>query len=156
MISCLHVRSLFFQLLLLFFCCLSSSVFAEYRAYELEVFDRIEKKREIVITSFSPNDYILLHGGPVRIGVIIRASWICWGDTSRFKEVCPMPDAVRPQFEVGDRVQVTLNKHVTHRWIGVIENRFYRPDLKSNVYGVRFPKRDLYTRYYEATLQKAP
>ncbi len=130
---------------------------AEYRAYELEVFDRVEQRREIVTTTFSPSDYILIHGGAQRIGVIIRASWMCWGDTSKFKKVCPPPPPISPRFQVGDQVQIILKKHITDQWIGKVENIFYRPDLRSNVYGVRFPeKKNLYTRYYEANLQSAP
>ena len=49
---------------------------AEYRAYELEIFDRINDRSRVVITSFSPSDFIQVNGGPQRIGVIIRASWI--------------------------------------------------------------------------------
>ncbi|MGK5090648.1 hypothetical protein WDW89_01380 [Deltaproteobacteria bacterium TL4] len=130
---------------------------AEYRAYELEIFDRIQRKSEVVITSFSPNDYILSNGGPQRVGVIIRASWICYGDTSDYKQVCPQPQPVNPRFNIGDRVQIILKPHITDQWIGVVENIFFRPDLKSNVYGVRFPQnKNLYTRYYEAHLNKAP
>ena len=120
-----------------------------------KISDKLEQKSQIIVTSFSPLDYILSNGGPQRIGVIVRASWICWGDTSQFKKVCKQPPPVNPIFEVGQKVQIVLNKHVTHRWKGVIENSFYRPDLKSNVYGVRFPERsNLYTRYYEGNLQK--
>jgi len=36
----------------------SSAAFAEYRAYELEVFDRIVNTSRKVITSFSPSDFI--------------------------------------------------------------------------------------------------
>jgi len=143
----------FLMILLLAF----TNVHAEYRAYELEVYDRIEKKTEILRTTFSPLDYLLSHGGEQRLGVIIRASWICWGDTSQFKEICAPPDPISPRFSVGDKVQVGLKKHVTDQWIGEIENVFYRPDLRSNVYGVRFEQRkNLYARYYEATLQVAP
>ncbi|MBF0287335.1 MAG: hypothetical protein HQM14_05900 [SAR324 cluster bacterium] len=131
--------------------------YAEYRAYELEIFDRVEQRREIVITTFSPSDYTLIHGGAQRIGVIIRASWMCWGNTSKFKKVCPPPAPISPRFQVGDSVQVVLKKHISDQWVGKVENIFYRPDLRSNVYGVRFPeKKDLYTRYYEANLQAAP
>ena len=130
---------------------------AEYRAYELEVFDRTTKKNEMLITTFSPSDYILTHGGPDRIGVIIRASWICYGETSNHKKVCPMPKAINPRYKEGDRVQIMLAKHLTHDWIGVVENSFFRPELRSNVYGVRFTERNnLYTRYYEANLKNAP
>ena len=129
---------------------------AEYRAYELEIFDRITSKSKTIITSFSPSDYILTHGGPQRIGVIIRASWICYGDTANGKPVVQYPTH-QSTFEPGDRVQIALSKHVTHDWIGVIENIFFRPELRSNIYGIRFPDRhNLYTRYYEANLKKAP
>tara|TARA_B100001750_G_scaffold131052_1_gene104207 strand:- start:51 stop:509 length:459 start_codon:yes stop_codon:yes gene_type:complete len=137
---------------------LSSSVgFAEYRAYELEVFDRIVNTYRKVITSFSPSDFIQVNGGPQRIGIIIRASWICYGDTSLHKKVCPMPKAINPRFQEGERVQIVLKKHLTDQWLGVIENSFFRPGLRSNVYGVRFTERgNLYTRYYESNLKKAP
>ena len=135
----------------------SSTGFAEYRAYELEVFDRIVNTSRKVITSFSPSDFIQVNGGPQRIGIIIRASWICYGDTSLHKKVCPMPKAINPRFQEGDRVQIVLKKHLTDQWLGVIENSFFRPGLRSNVYGVRFTERgDLYTRYYESNLKKAP
>ena len=137
---------------------LSSSVaFAEYRAYELEVIDRIVNTSRKVITSFSPSDFIQVNGGPQRIGIIIRASWICYGDTSLHKKVCPMPKAINPRFQEGERVQIVLKKHLTDQWLGVIENSFFRPGLRSNVYGVRFSQRgNLYTRYYESNLKKAP
>ena len=137
---------------------LSSSVgFAEYRAYELEVFDRIVNTSRKVITSFSPSDFIQVNGGPQRIGIIIRASWICYGDTSLHKKVCPMPKAINPRFQEGERVQIVLKKHLTDQWLGVIENSFFRPGLRSNVYGVRFTERgNLYTRFYESNLKKAP
>ena len=133
------------------------SVWAEYRAYELEVFDRTTQTSEKIITSFSPADYVLTHGGPDRIGIIIRASWICYGDTSRRKKVCPVPKPINPRYKDGDRVQIQLDKHLTHEWVGVVENSFFRPELRSNVYGIRFSERNnLYTRYYEANLRKAP
>ena len=133
------------------------SAFAEYRVYELEVFDRISNTSRRVITSFSPSDFIQVNGGPQRTGVIIRASWICYGDTSLYKKVCPHPKAINPSFLPGDRVQIVLKKHLTDQWIGVIENSFFRPGLRSNVYGVRFAERgNLYTRYYESNLKKAP
>ena len=146
-----------FLLLLSVFILNDTLAFAEYRAYELEVFDKVSNRREIVRTSFSPNDYVFSNGGPQRVGVIIRASWICYGDTSNYKTLCPTPEPINPRYKVGERVQVILNHHVSHQWFGVVDNIYFRPDLKSNVYGVRFPDRqNLYTQYYEATLQKAP
>ena len=146
-----------FNFTLVFLLLSSSAAFAEYRAYELEVFDRIVNTSRKVITSFSPSDFIQVNGGPQRIGIIIRASWICYGDTSLHKKVCPMPKAINPRFQEGERVQIVLKKHLTDQWLGVIENSFFRPGLRSNVYGVRFAERgNLYTRYYESNLKKAP
>jgi hypothetical protein len=141
----------------IFFLLSASTLFAEYRAYELEVFDRIVNTSRKVITSFSPTDFIQVNGGPQRIGIIIRASWICYGDTSLYKKVCPTPKAINPRFQQGDRVQIVLKKHLTDQWLGIIENSFFRPGLRSNVYGVRFTERgNLYTRYYESNLKKVP
>ena len=146
-----------FNFTLVFLLLSSSAAFAEYRAYELEVFDRIVNTSRKVITSFSPSDFIQVNGGPQRIGIVIRASWICYGDTSLHKKVCPMPKAINPRFQEGDRVQIVLKKHLTDQWLGKIENSFFRPGLRSNVYGVRFAERgNLYTRYYESNLKKAP
>ena len=150
-------RIVSFNITLVFLLLSSSAAFAEYRAYELEVFDRIVNTSRKVITSFSPSDFIQVNGGPQRIGIIIRASWICYGDTSLYKKVCPMPKAINPRFQDGDLVQIVLKKHLTDQWLGVIENSFFRPGLRSNVYGVRFTERgNLYTRYYESNLKKAP
>jgi len=146
-----------FNLSLMLFLLSASVLFAEYRAYELEVFDRIVNTSRKVITSFSPTDFIQVNGGPQRIGIIIRASWICYGDTSLYKKVCPTPKAINPRFQQGDRVQIVLKKHLTDQWLGIIENSFFRPGLRSNVYGVRFTERgNLYTRYYESNLKKVP
>ena len=150
-------RIVSFNITLVFLLLSSSAAFAEYRAYELEVFDRIVNTSRKVITSFSPSDFIQVNGGSQRIGIIIRASWICYGDTSLYKKVCPMPKAINPRFQDGDLVQIVLKKHLTDQWLGVIENSFFRPGLRSNVYGVRFTERgNLYTRYYESNLKKAP
>ena len=112
---------------------------------------------KIASTSFSPSDFIQVNGGPQRTGIIIRASWICYGDTSLYKKVCPTPKAINPRFQEGDRVQIVLKKHLTDKWLGIIENSFFRPGLRSNIYGVRFAgKGNLYTRYYESNLKKVP
>ena len=148
---------LHFYLTVMLFLLNTSTLFAEYRAYELEVFDQIANTSRKVITSFSPSDFIQVNGGPQRIGIIIRASWICYGDTSLYKKVCPTPKAINPRFQQGERVQIVLKKHLTDQWLGVIENSFFRSGLRSNVYGVRFTERgNLYTRYYESNLKKVP
>ena len=151
------IKTIHFPITILFILFVPSLAISEYRAYELEVFDHISKTSRKIITSFSPSDFIQVNGGPDRIGIIIRASWICYGDTSLNKKVCPMPKAINPRFEVGDRVKIILRKHLTDQWLGVVENSFFRPGLRSNVYGVRFPNRgNLYTRFYESNLKKVP
>ena len=146
-----------FNFTLVFLLLSSSAAFAEYRAYELEVFDRIVNTSRKVITSFSPSDFIQVNGGPQRIGIIIRASWICYGDTSLHKKVCPMPKAINPRFQEGERVQIVLKKHLTDQWLGVIENSFFRPGLRSNVYGVRFSQSGgIFTRVIMSPTLKKP
>ena len=123
-----------FYLIVMLLLLSATTLFAEYRAYELEVFDRIANTSRKVITSFSPSDFIQVNGGPQRIGIIIRASWICYGDTSLYKKVCPTPKAINPRFQQGERVQIVLKKHLTDQWLGVIENSFFRPGLPNHEY----------------------
>ena len=130
-------------------------VFAEYRAYLLEVYDHISQKKWESVTGFSPDKYILSHGGGNRLSVFTKATWVCYGDTSTFSAICSMPKPIKPQFKVGDRVKINLEKHVTQGWRGVIELAYYQRGVRSNVYGVRFgDKRSLYNRYFEFNLEK--
>jgi hypothetical protein len=137
---------------------------AEYRAYELEVTDILDcklNKREKcrsahMTTSMSPDLYVQTNGGEDRIGVQLIASWMCYGDTSGYREVCPRPAARNPKFSAGDDVRITLKKHITDGWRGKIEVVYYQDDLKSNVYGVRFTDRqNAYLRYFEKDLERS-
>lgn len=132
------------------------SAHAEYRAYLLEIYDHIDRKKWDAITGFPPDQYILTHGGGNRLSAFLKATWHCFGDTARYRQPCPMPAPKDPLFKKGDQVKITLEKHVTEGWIGFVEIILYRSDLKSNVYGVRFgEKRKLYERYYEFNLENA-
>ena len=53
----MNCRSRFYIIVILFLLN-ATTLFAEYRAYELEVFDRIANTSRKVITSFSPTDFI--------------------------------------------------------------------------------------------------
>ena len=137
---------------------------AEYRAYELEVVDlydcRINKRETCrsgrISTGLDPQQYLLTHGGPYHIGVLLLATWMCYGDTSFYKPVCPRPVAKEPKFNVGDDVVIALEKHITEGWHGKVEIAYYQQSVRSNVYGVRFPdRRGVYARYYEKDLRKA-
>lgn len=137
---------------------------AEYRAYELEIVDLYDcrvNKREVcrtgrTTTALDPRQYLITHGGPYHIGVLLLATWMCYGDTSFYKVVCPRPQPKKPKFAVGDEVQIHLDKHITDGWKGVVEVAYYQESVRSNVYGVRFPeRRQVYARYYEKDLRKA-
>lgn len=136
---------------------------AEYRAYELEVVDmydcRLNKREKCrvnrVMTALDPRQYISTHGGPYHIGVIMLATWMCRGDTSYFRAVCPRPVPNKPKFKSGDSVEVALKKHITEGWVGIIEVAYFQPSVRSNVYGVRFADRkNVYARYFEKDLAK--
>jgi len=143
-------------LFILVFLMLAQPVFAEYRAFLIEIWDHVQKKHWETATGFSPDKYILTHGGGNRLSTLVKATWVCYGDTSK-KKPCPMPKAKKPQFKKGDKVKVMLKKHLSEGWIGTVELSLYRQDLKSNVYGLRFADyRKSYGRYYEFNLEKAP
>lgn len=128
---------------------------AEYRAYLIEVHDHITQKSKVEQTGFSPDKYIMTHGGGNRLTAFTKATWVCYGDTSGIKPTCPMPDPIEPRFKVGDRVRITLEKHINDGWIGVVEIAYYQRGVRSNVYGVRFgDKRQMYNRFFEFNLVK--
>lgn len=136
---------------------------AEYRAYELEVVDTLDcklNKRPTcksarITTAMSPDLYIQTNGGDERISAVVLATWMCYGDTSQHREICPRPGPQSPKFNVGDDVKVTLKKHITEGWRGKVEV-VYRDDfLHANVIGVRFADRkNVYARYFEKDLAK--
>jgi hypothetical protein len=142
---------------------LGTAARAEYRAYELEVVDLYDcraNKRDPcrstrLATALDPEQYLLTHGGPYHVGVLLLATWMCYGDTSTFRGVCPRPIAREPRFEPGETVRIGLEKHITEGWRGQVEVAYYQASVRSNVYGVRFPeRRHVYARYYEKDLRK--
>jgi hypothetical protein len=137
---------------------------AEYRAYQLEVTDILDcklNKRDKcrssrVITSAAPDLYVQTNGGEQRIGVQVLATWMCYGDTSNYREVCPVPPPRNGKFAVGDDVRIALQKHITDGWKGKVEVAYYQDDIQANVYGVRFADRqNAYLRYFEKDLERA-
>ncbi|HUJ73756.1 MAG TPA: hypothetical protein VL359_02815 [bacterium] len=135
---------------------------AEYRAYELEVADvldcRLNKRTQCntsrLVTAMSPELYVSANGGPERTAVVLLATWMCRGDTSDFREVCPRPPARKPKFQPGEQVRVKLKHHITDGWSGKVELAYYQQSVGSNVYGVRFADRqNVYERYFEKDLE---
>lgn len=137
---------------------------AEYRAYELEIYDlydcrlnkRVTCRKTKILTGLAPNLYQGTHGGPYHIGVLMLATWMCYGDTSFYDAVCPRPGARKPRFSVGDSIKIKLDRHITEGWVGRIELAYYQQSVRSNVYGIRFnDRRGVYLRYFEKDLIKA-
>jgi hypothetical protein len=137
---------------------------AEYRAYELEVVDTLDcrlNKREKcrsarITTAMSPDLYVQANGGEERISTVVLATWMCYGDTSQHREICPRPGPRNPKFNVGDEVRVTLKKHITEGWRGKVELTYRDDLLGANIIGVRFADRkNVYARYFEKDLAKA-
>lgn len=143
-------------LILLLLCVLGAdTALSEYRAYLLEVYDHIAKKKWEERTGFSPDKYILTHGGGNRLSVFKKATWMCSGDTSGYRPACLMPDTINPRFQKGDRIKIELEKHINHGMIGVIELAYYQKNVRSNVYGVRFgDKRQIYNLFFEFNIKK--
>lgn len=136
----------------------------EYRAYELEVVDlydcKLNKRKTCrsskILTAMDVNAYTGTHGGPYHIGVLMMATWMCYGDTSFYRPVCPRPAPKKSRFTVGDPVKITLEKHITEGWVGNVEVAYYQASVRSNVFGVRFPsRRNVYARYFEKDLKKS-
>ncbi len=152
-----HYRPIRFKIgLLLCLMIFPLSLKAEYRAYLIEVYDHILNKSWEERTGFSPDKYIHTHGGGNRLSAFIKATWVCYGDTSGHTPACPVPKPIKPKFKVGERVRITLEKHITQHLIGVVELSYYQKGIRSNVYGIRFgDKRHLYNRYFEFDLVKA-
>jgi hypothetical protein len=137
---------------------------AEYRAYELEVVDtldcRLNKRDKCksarITTAMSPDLYVQANGGDDRISAVVLSTWMCYGDTSQYREVCPRPGPRSPKFNPGDEVRVTLKKHITEGWRGKVELVYRDDTLSANVVGVRFADhKNVYARYFEKDLLKA-
>lgn len=142
-------------LILLGLCFLANTAQAEYRGYLIEVYDHILQKKWDAATGFDPQQYVVTHGGGNRLSVLLKATWVCYGDTGHYTPTCPMPEPKQPKFKVGEVVEVGLSRHMTEGWKGKVELSLWRADLKANVYGIRFgDKKQMFGRYYEFNLKK--
>jgi hypothetical protein len=104
----------------------------------------------------SPDLYVQSNGGEDRISTVVLATWMCYGDTSQYRDICPRPGPRSPKFNAGEEVRVTLKKHITEGWRGKVEVVYRDDSLGANVVGVRFSDRkNVYARYFEKDLAKA-
>ncbi len=73
--------------------------YAEYRAYELRIVDAIDSTEYRVMTTLDPFQYTGYY--PLRKSqkISLLDSWMCRGNTSDHKPLCPSPRAssVRPR-----------------------------------------------------------
>ena len=76
--------------------CLSFTAHAEFRAYQYVVKNKIQnspdqKNATIVVSSLNPVSYIAYNGGANLIEIDLLRTWVCPGNTSSFKGICPSP-----------------------------------------------------------------
>ena len=64
---------------------------AEYRVFELEITNPDTGKKRTVVTTLDPFQYIDYYHVLNRESVYYTRTWMCYGDTSGYKEPCPPP-----------------------------------------------------------------
>ena len=65
---------------------------ARYRAVRLEIKDTLTGETHEIVTSLSPETYLNhFEGERTFREITILETWMCWGDTSHFKPICPDP-----------------------------------------------------------------
>lgn len=78
--------------IILFFLFSTQNISARYRAYKIEIKDTISGEIFEIITSLSPEVYINYYEANRNFREIsIVSTWMCWGDTSGYKPICPNP-----------------------------------------------------------------
>lgn len=68
-----------------------TSLSAEYRAYELAIENSDTGQRRTVRTTLDPLQYPAYYPVGKQEHVIYLDSWMCWENTSGFKEICNNP-----------------------------------------------------------------
>lgn len=65
---------------------------AEYRAFELVITNPTSGQERVVISTLDPRQYRHYYPLKYEDQVTYRATWMCKGNTSGHKPVCPKPD----------------------------------------------------------------
>jgi hypothetical protein len=71
----------------------STAARAEYRAFELVLTDPTTGQEKVVVSTLDPWQYVIYHPVGPQVQVIYRSTWMCRGNTSNFKPICPNPKA---------------------------------------------------------------
>ena len=113
----------------------TTNVYGAYKAYELRIL--CNGKTSVVVASMAPKEYIAYHGGIVAIQSVEQLLyWLCPGDTSNFKKICPKPEMVNPKLRKGEKVKVNLKDDPFDGTEGTVVTGMYSSILAENVYGV--------------------
>ena len=65
---------------------------ARYRAYKLSILDAVSGEKYQVITTLPPQVYLMYYetNRSFRQTTVV-GTWMCWGNTSHLKPICPDP-----------------------------------------------------------------
>ena len=64
---------------------------AQYRAFELVITDPTTGRERVEISTLDPLQYRQYHPTKPEEQISYRATWMCKGNTSNFKPICPNP-----------------------------------------------------------------
>ena len=70
----------------------STSALAEYRAYRLILLNTETGDEKVVLSTFDHIQYKGYYYLGSNIQVLYDTSWMCWGNTSYHKPICPQPE----------------------------------------------------------------
>jgi hypothetical protein len=70
---------------------------AEYRAFELVISNPTTGQERVQRSSLDPQQYRRYYPVKVDESVVYRATWMCRGNTSHRKPICPQPEVLKPQ-----------------------------------------------------------
>lgn len=71
---------------------LAFSTHAEYRAFELVIANSSSGQERVVISTLNPREYRMYYPSRWEDQISYRATWMCKGNTSSHKPVCPKPE----------------------------------------------------------------
>ncbi|NJM10079.1 MAG: hypothetical protein HC883_04110 [Bdellovibrionaceae bacterium] len=69
-----------------------SPAHAEYRAFELVIANPTTGQERVVVSTLDPRQYRHYHPVKLEEQVTYRSTWMCKGNTSGQKPICPKPE----------------------------------------------------------------
>ncbi len=76
---------------MLWFLLLFNFAHAEYRAFELVITNPTTGQERVVKSNLNPGEYRRFHAIQPDEQITYRATWMCRGNTSFLKPICPNP-----------------------------------------------------------------